>query len=108
MYLRTAWRRRATLFRDLVNDDDADWEVPDAQLPDPGTGMDLERALARLPDVSRVVVLLHDVEGYTHAEIGELMGMSTSFSKSQLSRAHRRLRGMLTEGDTRERDAGSA
>ena len=57
--------------------------------------MDLERALARLPDVSRVVVMLYHVEGYSHAEIAQLMGMSVSFSKSQLSRAHARLRDWL-------------
>ncbi|MBT8441764.1 MAG: sigma-70 region 4 domain-containing protein, partial [Gammaproteobacteria bacterium] len=34
---------------------------------------------------------LHDVEGYTHQEIAELMGNSVSFSKSQLARAHARL-----------------
>ena len=110
MYLRTAWQRRATLFRDLVNDDQGEWEIADGLAHDPGTGMDLERALARLPDVARVVVLLHDVEGYTHAEIGKLMGMSTSFSKSQLSRAHRRLRDMLADDAAcaGERDVGIA
>ncbi len=59
--------------------------------------MDLEAALERLPDVSRAVVWLHDVEGYTHAEIGEMMGKTTSFSKSQLARAHERLRRWLGE-----------
>ena len=57
--------------------------------------MALERALDRVPDVARAVVWLHDVEGYTHAEIGRLMGRTTSFSKSQLARAHERLRGLL-------------
>ena len=60
--------------------------------------MDLEAALARLPDRSRAVVWLHDVEGYTHEEIAELMGMTTSFSKSQLARAHERLRRWLGAG----------
>ena len=54
--------------------------------------MALERALDRVPDVARAVVWLHDVEGYTHAEIGRLMGRTTSFSKSQLARGHARLR----------------
>jgi RNA polymerase sigma-70 factor (ECF subfamily) len=58
----------------------------------------LERALDELADVARAVVWLHDVEGYTHKEIGRLMGSSTSFSKSQLSRAHERLR-VLLHGD---------
>src|SRR5262245_29854585 len=57
--------------------------------------MALERALDRVPDVARAVVWLHDVEGYTHAEIGRLMGRTTSFSKSQLARAHERLRELL-------------
>jgi RNA polymerase sigma-70 factor (ECF subfamily) len=57
--------------------------------------VDLERALGRLPDAARAVVWLHDVEGFTHAEIAEVFGRSTSFSKSQLSRAHARLRSWL-------------
>jgi RNA polymerase sigma-70 factor (ECF subfamily) len=60
--------------------------------------LDLEQALERLPERSRAVVWLHDVEGYTHEEIAELMGMTTSFSKSQLARAHQRLRRWLGEG----------
>ena len=100
MHLRSAWQRRATLFRDL-----GDTEVTRVEPVNPGEthalqlNMDLDRALARLPDVSRVVVLLYDVEGYSHAEIARLMGMSVSFSKSQLSRAHARLRTMLAEDE---------
>jgi RNA polymerase sigma-70 factor (ECF subfamily) len=55
----------------------------------------LERALDELAGVARAVVWLHDVEGYTHKEIGTLMGASASFSKSQLARAHERLRVLL-------------
>jgi RNA polymerase sigma-70 factor (ECF subfamily) len=57
--------------------------------------MALERALDAVPDVARAVVWLHDVEGYTHSEIGRMMGRTTSFSKSQLARAHERLRALL-------------
>lgn len=64
-----------------------------------GLRLDLEAALARLPPTSRAVVWLHDVEGYTHEDIAELMGKTVSFSKSQLSRAHRRLREWLEEPD---------
>ena len=60
--------------------------------------MDLDAALAELPPVSRAVVWLHDVEGYTHREIADLMGKSESFSKSQLSRAYQRLRPYLDAG----------
>jgi RNA polymerase sigma-70 factor (ECF subfamily) len=59
--------------------------------------MDLEAALERLPPVTRAVVWLHDVEGYTHEEIAGLMGKTVSFSKSQLARAHSRLRRWLGE-----------
>ncbi len=44
---------------------------------------------------ARTVVWLHDVEGLTHKEIGLLMGKTASFSKSQLARAHERLRVLL-------------
>jgi RNA polymerase sigma-70 factor (ECF subfamily) len=73
--------------------DDAAYAADDVPLK-----MDLEAALARLSDRSRSVVWLHDVEGYTHEEIAELMGMTTSFSKSQLARAHERLRRWLGTG----------
>src|SRR2546422_772583 len=70
----------------------------------PGTvpaQIDLERAFERLSETSRAVVWLHDVEGYTHEEIAEQMGKTVSFSKSQLARAHVRLRRMLDEGVAR-------
>ena len=64
---------------------------------DAGLRVDLETALTRLSDTARAVVWLHDVEGYKHEEIAELMDKTVSFSKSQLSRAHMRLRDMLGE-----------
>ena len=76
-------------------DNDLDGAAPGADVP---LRMDLEAALSRLSERSRAVVWLHDVEGYTHEEIAELMGMTTSFSKSQLARAHQRLRRWLGEG----------
>jgi RNA polymerase sigma-70 factor (ECF subfamily) len=60
-----------------------------------GARVDLERAFARLSETSRAVVWLHDVEGFTHEEIAERMGRTVSFSKSQLARAHARLRRLL-------------
>jgi len=60
--------------------------------------LDLEAALAHLPPATRAVLWLHDVEGHTHEEIAELAGMTASFSKSQLSRAHARLRALLGAG----------
>lgn len=64
----------------------------------PATTIDLERALAGLPDRQRLVVVLHDVEGFTHEEIGEQLGMAPGTSKAALSRARKALRQMLTTG----------
>jgi RNA polymerase sigma factor (sigma-70 family) len=60
-----------------------------------GLRLDLERAVARLAEGYREVLLLHDVEGYTHQEIGTVLGIAPGTSKSQLSRARRLLREML-------------
>jgi len=57
--------------------------------------LDLERALAALPTGARTVFVLHDVEGFEHREIGEMLGVSDGTSKSQLHRARLRLRGLL-------------
>lgn len=65
-------------------------------------GLDAARALGLLSPVPRAVVWLYDVEGYTHQEIGEMMGKTTSFSKSQLARAHKRLKALLADSDNGE------
>jgi RNA polymerase sigma-70 factor (ECF subfamily) len=57
--------------------------------------IDLERAIEILPDGYRAVLVLHDIEGYTHEEIGDLMEIAVGTSKSQLSRARRTLRALL-------------
>ena len=75
-------------------------EAPAAgPFPDRVERVDLERALAALPDGYREVLILHDVEGYTHEEAAELLGVEIGTSKSQLSRARRALRARLTGGD---------
>ena len=63
--------------------------------PEPTGPIDLEAALGRLTPVTRSVLWLHDVEGYTHDEIGSLMGIRNGTSKSQLSRARRAVRRWL-------------
>ena len=57
-----------------------------------GTAMDLSAALAQLDDEDRMVVWLHDVEGYKHREIAELAGKTESYSKTRLNRARAKLR----------------
>jgi RNA polymerase sigma-70 factor (ECF subfamily) len=57
--------------------------------------IDLDRALARLSPVTRAVVWLYDVEGWSHDEIARAFDRTLSFSKSQLARGHARLRNDL-------------
>lgn len=85
-------RRNRYRVTDELND-----EIAPSRSAPTGLRMDLEAALTRLSDTARAVVWLHDVEGYTHEEIATQMGRTVSFSKSQLARAHHRLRGWLGE-----------
>jgi RNA polymerase sigma-70 factor (ECF subfamily) len=55
----------------------------------------LEGALDRLPGGMRQVLILHDVEGYTHDEIGEVLGVTAGTSKSQLFKARAKMRELL-------------
>ena len=87
-------RLRRNRYRDT---DELQDELAAARRDQPHLRMDLEAALERLPATARAVVWLHDVEGYTHDEIATMMGRTPSFSKSQLSRAHARLRAWLGE-----------
>jgi RNA polymerase sigma-70 factor (ECF subfamily) len=61
----------------------------------PGLALDFEAALGHLPEGARQVFVLYDVEGYSHDEIAESMGISVGTSKSQLHRARMLLRGHL-------------
>ena len=54
--------------------------------------LDLEAAIAGLPERARAVLVLYDIEGYSHAEIAELTGMAVGSSKAQLHRARRLVR----------------
>jgi RNA polymerase sigma-70 factor (ECF subfamily) len=55
----------------------------------------LERAMEKLPERMRQVLVLHDVEGYTHEEIGAFLGVTPGTSKSQLFKARARMRDLL-------------
>ncbi len=58
--------------------------------------IDLERAIARLPEGCRAAFVLHDVEGFEHNEVARLMGVSEGTSKSQVHKARMKLRAMLS------------
>jgi RNA polymerase sigma-70 factor, ECF subfamily len=63
--------------------------------------MDMERALAELPDGCRAAFVLHDVEGLEHREVGEVLGIAEGTSKSQVHKARMRLRLLLNKSTTR-------
>jgi RNA polymerase sigma-70 factor, ECF subfamily len=75
---------------DALDDDARTVPVPAAEM-----SIDVERALASLPPGYRTVLVLHDIEGYTHDEIASLIGVEPGTSKSPLSRARRALRHRL-------------
>ena len=59
---------------------------------DPDLKLKLNAAIEALPEGYRTVFLMHDVEGYTHEEIGSALGIQDGTSKAQLSRARAKLR----------------
>jgi RNA polymerase sigma-70 factor (ECF subfamily) len=84
------------------------WEADPESVPEPwrappalGERIDLERALELLPAGYRAVLVLHDVEGYTHEEIAAMLGVVPGTSKSQLSCARRAMRSLLEPAPTR-------
>ena len=89
--------RRRRVARVMTTDDLTEFERPGppTRSDGPEAGFDLERALATLPPGARAVFVLHDVEGYKHAEIAERTGVATGTSKAQLHRARRLLREAL-------------
>jgi RNA polymerase sigma-70 factor (ECF subfamily) len=85
---------REQLATDSLDEPTRVWQ-PAARADRPVERMDLKSAIARLPEGSRSVFVLHDVEGLEHREIGTLLGISEGTSKSQLHKARLRLREML-------------
>ncbi len=67
------------------------------RVADPDLRDRLYRAIDALPEGYRTVFVLHDVEGYTHEEIGQMMGIQSGTSKAQLFRARGRLREALAD-----------
>jgi RNA polymerase sigma-70 factor (ECF subfamily) len=86
-YMRRGKRHMAdTLFED---------DAPSAQTSDDDR-MDIEAAIARLAPGYRMVLVLHDVEGFTHEEIALQLGIAPGTSKAQLFKARRVMRALLT------------
>jgi RNA polymerase sigma-70 factor (ECF subfamily) len=88
-------RRRALDRSRQVDDGEPIYASAPARGSPPHLRMALDAALERLPSGAREVFVLYDVEGYTHPEIGALLGISVGTSKTQLHRARMALRGLL-------------
>ena len=57
----------------------------------------LHRAIEDLPEIYRTTVIMHDIEGYTHTEIAEVLGVAEGTCKSRLSQARAQLRAVLAD-----------
>ncbi len=82
----------------LLNDAALSWEndrSPNGSIIPLLTKMDLEASLQKLPRGARTVFVLHEIEGYKHREIAEMLNTSTGTVKSQLHRARKLLRVLL-------------
>jgi RNA polymerase sigma factor (sigma-70 family) len=101
-----SWLKRMTVnaaidqLRGQRNEADVDSDVLLAQRPDvaatqPNAVLDAWSLLQRLPARARAILVLHEYEGYTHVELGELFGQSESYSKSILARALKRLHELI-------------
>ena len=89
------WQKGRSRGRRLFDDDVGAIDLAPSRPVSPETAMDLEQALNTLPPGARQVFLLHDVEGFRHEEIGDMLGVATGTSKAQLHRARKLLRACL-------------
>ncbi|MCW8875961.1 MAG: RNA polymerase sigma factor [Kangiellaceae bacterium] len=69
-----------------------------AHHPESGAKIDLDKLILKLPHGARSVLVLHDIEGYSHQEIGNLLNIATGTSKAQLARARMLLRELYLAG----------
>ncbi len=90
---------RSNQVTDALDDEVGLFDVRSSTLAEQAvTRMDLERALARLPEGCRAAFVLHDVEGLEHREVAEILGIAEGTSKSQVHKARLKLRALLTSG----------
>ena len=85
MHLRSPWHRARLSFSGTHE------EMTPVSGPAPES-LDMDRALNSLSTTARTGIWLYEVEGYSHEEIAQAFGRTVSFSKSQVARAHSRLR----------------
>ena len=88
MAFRSPWHRARVALESWTEDSSASGESTSRT----SDLIDLDRALSKLSPVTRAVVWMYDVEGWSHDEIARAFERTVSFSKSQLARGHARLR----------------
>ena len=88
-------RNRARKAEDSLDEDEDSAPVAAAIARSPELKLDLEQAIAALPRMARQVLVLFDVEGYSHSEIGQMLGIAEGTSKAHLFRARGLLKEML-------------
>ena len=88
--------RKVKRFRTREADlEEASLMTSDTRVPDPDLRDQLYRAIDELPEIYRVTFVMHDVEGYTHDEIANVLGIAEGTCKSRLSVARSQLREKL-------------
>jgi RNA polymerase sigma factor (sigma-70 family) len=92
MAFRSPWHRARVALESWTEES---WAAPAESESRTSDLIDLDRALAGLSPLTRSVVWLYDVEGWSHDEIAKAFDRTVSFSKSQLARGHARLRDVL-------------
>jgi RNA polymerase sigma-70 factor (ECF subfamily) len=103
MRLRRKKRSEVSLEENSEGDDEAtspgkEFGGTDLRLTGSIDRINLQRAIEQLPAGFKSIFILHDVQGYKHEEIGEILGCSSGNSKSQLHKARMRLRALLRRG----------
>lgn len=89
-------RRSEARRRDrVVGQEDLSYHRDRVERAHKGARVDLEEAIAELPDGAREIFVLYDIEGYRHKEIAEMLGIATGTTKAQLHRARKLLREAL-------------
>lgn len=87
---RKRWINHFKYFSDLFNFDKKVFHYQQ-------NNIDLEKAISYLPEKARIVFILHDIEGYKHEEIAEMMSNTTGTTKAQLHRARKLLKEALNK-----------
>jgi RNA polymerase sigma-70 factor (ECF subfamily) len=94
-YLRSRGVRMSRATESLDQEDAHEPVSAEPAVPVAISRIDLERAIAQLPEGCRAAFVLHDVEGLDHREVAEALGISEGTSKSQVHKARHRLRRLL-------------